>query len=224
MKHAIETNIPFCGFFYSSYDHATDVQIKNLAEWLAEEHNVTPEAASDALFTCSDYDDTWQAIARLHVAKWLELFSDDFGVDLYTGHEFSGLTSPKYYNFSTDRVFARVSFDGVQTLFDRHKADGFKVFGEILKERFTSYDGFISHYSNKVEAWLEKPLEEWDCNEVCTLLIASIALSEKSPQCVQAFNDNVEFEVMDSGAGNGVFTPDYDQDKLLEELKEGAAA
>ena len=224
MKHAIETNIPFCGLYHSSYDQQIDTEIEHLAEWLAEEHNVTPEAASDALFTCLDCHDTWQEISRLHVATWLELFSDDFGVDLYTGHEFSGLTSPKYYNFSTDRVFARVSFDGVQTLFDRHKVDGFNVFGEILKERFTSYDGFISHYSNQVEAWLEKPLDEWDHNEVCTLLIASIALAEKSPQCVQDFNRNVEYEVMYDGCGNGVFTPDYDQDKLLAELKEGAAA
>ncbi len=224
MKHAIETNIPFCGFYHSAYDREIDYTVENLAEYLAEEHDLTTEAVCDAMMGHCDFFDTWQAIARLHVAKWLELFSDDFGVDLYTGHEFSGLTSPKFYNFSTDRVFARISFDGVQTLFERQKADGFKVFGEILKERFTSYDGFISHYSNQVAAWLEKPLDEWDHNEVCTLLIASIALSEESPQCVQAFNDNVEYEVMDYGSGNGIFMPDYDEEKLLAELKEGAAA
>lgn len=221
MKHAIETNIPFCGFYYSVYDTEFDCQVDYLAEAIAEEHNVMQEAASDALFSCLDFNEAWQAVARLHVATWLEMFSDDLGVDLYTDHEFAGCVSPKYYNFSTDRVFARVSFDGVQTLFDRQKSDGFKVFGEILKERFTSYDGFISHYSNQVAAWLEKPLDEWDHNEVCTLLIASIALAEKSPLSVQEFERAVEMEVLDYGVGNGIFTPDYDQEKLLAKLKEG---
>lgn len=224
MKHAIETNIPFCGFYYSVYDTEFDCQVEYLAEVIAEEHSVTQEAASDALFSCLDFNEAREAVARLHVAQWLEMFSDDFGVDLYTDHEFAGCVSPKYYNFSTDRVFARVSFDGVQTLFDRQKADGFKVFGEILKERFTSCDGFISHYSNQVAAWLEKPLHEWDHNEICTLLIASIALAEKTPLSVQEFERAVEMEVLDYGVGNGYFFPFYDQDKLLAELKEGEAA
>ena len=70
MTNAIETEIPFCGFYHSSYDQEIDAQTKHLAEWLAEEHNVTQEAVNDALFSCLDFHDTWQEIARLHVKTY----------------------------------------------------------------------------------------------------------------------------------------------------------
>ncbi|WP_218012891.1 hypothetical protein, partial [Streptococcus salivarius] len=34
------------------------------------------------------------------------------------------------------------------------------------------YDGFISHYDNALDSWLAKPLQEWDHNEIETLLVA----------------------------------------------------
>lgn len=43
---------------------------------------------------------------------------------------------------------------------------------KAIKKRFTSYDGFISFYSNRIEDWLDKPLTEWDHNELGTLLYA----------------------------------------------------
>lgn len=222
MISTIETKIPFCGFYCSIYDGEFDAQAEYTAEYVAENHAVDLEAASNALFTCLDWHDAWHNVARLHVEKWLELFSDDIGVDLFTGHEFVALTSPKYYNFSTDRVFARVSFDVVQTLFNTHKANKFAVLSELLKERFTSYDGFISHYSNNIDVWLEKPLCDWDHNEIETLLLASIVLNcslENRPLCINDFNRAVEMEVLDYGVGNGIFSPEYDETKLKEQLE-----
>ena len=47
------------------------------------------------------------------------------------------------------------------------------VFRSTIKERFTSRDGFISFYPNRVEDWPD--LEEWDHNHVGTLLEAYVS-------------------------------------------------
>ena len=41
---------------------------------------------------------------------------------------------------------------------------------QAIKERFTSRSGFISSYPNHLEDW--PPLEQWDHNELGTLLVA----------------------------------------------------
>ena len=43
-----------------------------------------------------------------------------------------------------------------------------------IKERFASYNGFISFYSNDINEWLVKPFPEWDLNELSSLFCAYV--------------------------------------------------
>ena len=220
MQNQIETGIPFCGFYCSIYDSEFDRAGQNLAEYLADEIGASAEAVADELWSIAQWDSARDEVSRLHIEVFLEKFSDLIGVDILTGHKFAALQSPKYYNFSTDRIFARIDFDAVQQIFD---AVQHATLEAVIKSRFTSYDGFISHYSNQLDAWLDKPLAQWDCNEIETLLQAAIigALGGAKIDVydLREFMGEVEMEVLDYGAGNGIFEPEFEESKLLQRLQ-----
>ena len=217
MTIKLEANLPFPGFYHSVYDHEIDYAIERDCEYFAEEWGVDIDKVSDAAFSHIDCSDAHRSIAELHCATWLERFTDETGIDLYSGFKFFGLTSPKFYNFETDRIFVQIPLPGLQQCFDACKCDGFKTLAATIKERFTSYDGFMSFYSNRLETWLEKPLAEWDCNEACTLLIATLALTCDADQ----FCSDVETTVSENASGNGLCDV-VAWDKVEAELKENA--
>ena len=66
---------------------------------------------------------------------------------------YQGIVSPKEYNFATDSVNIEVTLnpDDLFEYITRH----LKEFREHIEEKYTSYDGFISHYSSSYLDWLE---------------------------------------------------------------------
>ena len=80
--------------------------------------------------------------------------------------KFSALVSPRSYNFTTDRIFVKIPLRAVKELY---KYVGAEKLNKAIEERFTSYDGFMSFYDNSLAAW-PKNLNEWDCNQIGTLL------------------------------------------------------
>lgn len=87
------------------------------------------------------------------------------------------IISPREYNFTTDRLFVYVPESVIKWLFERSEEENHVTLRVLIKEMFTSYDGFMSFYDNDLDSWLEKPLEAWDHNELGTL-IASVIASE----------------------------------------------
>lgn len=76
--------------------------------------------------------------------------------------------SPEYYNYTTDRGFARISVDGY--VLEKIKDIAFNQFydelNELIKDTFTSYDGFVSFYSNDINKWRAKSVFDYDHNEL----------------------------------------------------------
>lgn len=215
----IETAIPFPGFYESWYDHAMDREIESDAEHFAQEWGIDVSKVAEALWRHADWSDARDKVARLHCEKWLAAFEDETGIEI-EAHEFAAMQSPREYNFATDRVFVAIPFKVIYKAFDQCKGnDGFVTLQKVIKERFTSYDGFMSFYSNDLDEWLEKQLEQWDHNEVETLLIATLALHTD----VKDFQQAVEDSVLDYGSGNGYFAASYDLETVkaaaLEEAK-----
>lgn len=194
-------NIPFPGLYHSwlseELDRAEELEIEH-----DETEREDGEAAfpaplrlpgheiGDALFYAMDY-----SAAHLYLAKaytdafdywagealgfkrsewrysWAQKRKTRIQVDRL-GLVFEEMTSPREYNFATDRVFCQISMRTVQALFRMSKAESHSRLEACIKARFTSRDGFISHYSNRLCDWLEKPLSDWDHNELGTLLRA----------------------------------------------------
>ena len=212
----LETAIPFCGFYHSVYDGELDYVIEHSSEHFAAEWGLDQFDVADAAFGHLDLTDSRKAVSETHVQFWGEAFSEETGLAI--GLEFSSLTSPRFYNFETDRLFAKIALSDAQKCFDACQRDGFTELRKVIIERFTSRDGFLSCYSNRLETWLAKPLAEWDCNEIETLLIAALSI-HCEPQEMQS---EVEFAVVDHASGNGLFEC-VDWDAVETELKGKAA-
>ena len=75
--------------------------------------------------------------------------------------------SPREYNFETDKIFIEIE-ENHATDFIEHIVKNYKKeLEEKIKQRFTSRDGFWSHYKNGLDLWTQD-YSEWDCNMIGT--------------------------------------------------------
>jgi hypothetical protein len=167
----METTIPFAGFYYSFHDSALDHALEMAVS--DDQGNVISQSLFDLAFDAIDWKEVHQKYAELYCKQ----FSSHYGIKV----KFALLSSPKFYNFQTDRIFAEIELAEVERLF---AAVDRKDLERVVKERFTSCDGFISHYSNDLEDW-GADLSAWDHNQVGTLIQAY----------VEAEGDHNQFEV-----------------------------
>ena len=165
MKNLI-INIPFAGFYESWYSGELDHVQERFVEYEVEKNpGLDPDIPNEALWHCADYGKAYDHIARAYVDQFNQYLIDEYELDL--GLKFESMQSPKFYNFETDRIFCEISEENVRKL---REAVSDPALRQAIKERFTSRSGFISSYPNHLEDW--PPLEQWDHNELGTLLVA----------------------------------------------------
>ena len=168
--------IPFAGFYDSLFDDTESI-IENESAYFCEhqsedtpvELHLTRDQVSEFLYTCLDFRKYENVVAREYVPTFVDYLRDTDEIDIDL--EFSDMSSPKEYNFETDRIFAKISDEDVSHLWstvDREKL------AQVIRDRFTSRSGFISFYSNDLEQWSQNPLE-YDPNELETLLLACMS-------------------------------------------------
>lgn len=164
----LEVNIPFDGFYNSFYSEEVDREEERFVEHLLEDGQIDEEQAaelSELLWRNTRYEIAYFHIAEAYTLAFREKFKEWSGVDLNLA--FVEMTSPREYNFKTDRIFAKADEAALRAL--RAQVDEAEL-RAMIKQRFTSYDGFISFYPNRLEAWPED-VAEWDENHLCTLLM-----------------------------------------------------
>ena len=182
MTDTVTINVPFFpGFYESILSGVLDKAIERESEWLCERES-SQEYYPDEYWPEPlrlDHSDLWQAVDyraayERMAADWCSAL-DDWLVDTIEtkpgSFTYESMDSPREYNFTTDRVYITASLELMQRLYNQ--CDKTRL-ADVIKERFTSRDGFISHYSNSLSEWQEKPLDEWDHNELGTLLCAII--------------------------------------------------
>lgn len=174
-----EINIPFGGFYESMWSDILDHALEQTGEYDANERQgedgipselrLDESVYHDALFDSCDYSAGHDHIARDYVDSLNYLITEETGLTL--GLTFKAMESPREYNFATDRLFSDISMFKIRSLFEySRKLDNHATLRNGIKERFTSYDGFRSFYSNDLDEWMNTPLEDWDHNEIGTLL------------------------------------------------------
>lgn len=177
-----EIELPFCGFYCSPADDRLDNDAKQYFDKEDDGDDHTP----DDFYV--DFNE-WASIRLNYAQTYTDCFEtwlDD--LDIKLDLKYSGMSSPKEYNFSTDRIFANVPLSQMIKLY---RALDKNVLRETIEKRFTSYDGFISYYSNDLDEWIkEKPLKEWDCNQWGAVLLAAIG-----------DNEILEWEILDNDYG-----------------------
>lgn len=179
----VELNLPFSGFYNSLYSGAVDDWERDTAEQQVEQEEAQPEhrrlsldELESIILDCMDYNLAYQNVAESYMSAYDDELSETLSVKL--GLQWSLMTSPREYNFETDRIFVTVSYATVLRLFALSKRDGHKELGEMISARHTSRSGFHSFMSSDLAEWLEKPLADWDHNELSTLLRAMVALHD----------------------------------------------
>jgi hypothetical protein len=177
MKDRVIVQIPFSGLYNSLWSDELDQVETREAEYFAEErqeeegipHALRLEAAevSELFFRAADYSKAHLGIAQAYTSAFADAFDNKVFPDLAL--EFESMTSPKYYNFETDRIFAWADAEAIRELAETIDK---KAMTKVAKERHTSRSGFSSFYDPDWSTW--GPVDTWDHNQLHTLLLAAI--------------------------------------------------
>lgn len=138
----IKIELPFQGFYESIYDMHIDNTIEYYLYALEGEQL---EKAQDT-FYMMEYDATRKAICKHYIKAYEQVFYDEFNIDLNL--TFNSLTSPKFYNFESDRLFVNIdheAFKQVINLLDD------EVIQKTLSEKYKTQSGFIV-FESTIEA------------------------------------------------------------------------
>lgn len=181
-------NIPFSGFYESSHDHEIENAINSYFDREGDGGNHTPE---NFFFSFKHYGDIQREYVALFTSEFSDWFEGETGLPLTL--EYETMESPKFYNFSTDRIFALAPLEQIQAIYDATPKD---VLEKEIEDNCTSYDGFHSHYSNVLSEWEEKPIEDWDHNELRILIQACLKATGRMQR-------GWEFDVMETALCNG---------------------
>ena len=201
--------IPFSGFYESWYsDELNSVEEREVEYFCEENDDIDKDWLANEMWRFQDIRKAEVAICPAYVDAFNDHMFETF--DLQLGLTFSDMSSPKEYNFTTDRIFAHISEEKALELY---QSVGMQLLAKTIKERFTSCDGFISFYSNRLEDWLCKPLSEWDHNELGTLLEALVADDND-------FDYNIFTRLYDGDTFYNAFQESIDWSKLEQAITE----
>ena len=170
----LESTIPFDGFYNSFISADIEHQIGQQIEWNTDVYDLN---VNEEKILWESYLSVNRSYFYNQIAKdYTNFYIDDLNAKLnyaYPIHgftlnaKFSFLTSPREYNFETDRIFIDIerdhAIDFIKYIIKHYK----KELEEKIKQRFTSRSGYWSYYKNTLDSWTQD-YSEWDCNMIGT--------------------------------------------------------
>ena len=149
----MQATIPFHGFYNSLHDAAFNSALEQEGREVG--------------------DVDWRKAFHGYAAEFAKQFLHEINVQ----GQFDRLESPREYNFTTDRIFVDLPADEVRRML---AAVDPETLAQVAKDRHATRSGFISFYSPSVGDW--GPVDNWDCNQVGTLIIAFVDDDERDWQ------------------------------------------
>lgn len=150
-KNTLEARIPFDGFYHGYSNYLLEDAEERLNEGQDTELSYDWQKACNAI--AEAYTEAFEDLLSEWTQKPIKL-------------KLIKLTSPQYYNFDTDKIYASISEDDLKYLYS---VIDLAVLSDTFKDLFTSRSGFISFYANEVP---QKPVTDWDHNELFALITA----------------------------------------------------
>jgi hypothetical protein len=149
--------LPFAGFYSSVHDEQLTFALEqSFSDSSGNANTGLVNRAYDAV--------NWRAAQSQYAMLYAASLLDALGIK---GGEFEEMTSPREYNFTTDRIFAKIPDGELERVLSETPGE---LLASSAKDKFTTRDGFISNYSPRVSEWGE--LAEWDHNQLYALLDA----------------------------------------------------
>ena len=164
----LESTIPFDGFYNSYFSSDIEHQIGQQIEWDADIYdlNEDEEQILRDNYLSVNRSSFYNEIAEHYTDLYIDALNERLeGFTLKA--KFNLLTSPKEYNFETDRIFIDIERDHAIDFIKYIIKNYEKELENKIKERFTSRSGFWSHYKNGLDLWT-KDYSEWDHNQIGT--------------------------------------------------------
>lgn len=178
------TTIPFSGFYNTLHDSLLDDELRGL--FTDDQGDINWKLYNKAFDLIQ-----WQKVFISYAQDYAERFAKEFKVKMV----FESLSSPKEYNFTTDRIFCTIDFEEVARIY---AATDKEALSALVREKFTSRDGFSSFYSNDIEEW--GIVETWDHNQVGTLIEC---YANQETTNTDGFTSFEEYYLMEDARGNG---------------------
>lgn len=173
-----EIVIPFQGFYESTASHRAEEAA--YSDWPGyDEKKADKDDPGNVDFAPDEF---WAWYSDKHknyeldVAK--EYTSQLFGeIDSNIKPDLESITidSPSQYNFTTDRIFIQVAKSDLMELYQNVDKN---ILAETVKEMYTSYDGFSSHYDNDLASDEWSDVESWDHNQWLAVINAIVKEKE----------------------------------------------
>jgi len=140
----IKTYLPIFSGFYNT---CWELDLDNVL------YSLNQDRQDNGFYSEIDYDmlDIDNESYELDIVKSFCDVLPDFMNDFINSIELEKIVSPKYYNFSNDSadVIIDINVYKIRDFIYSHK-DNFIIW---LKNKYTSCDGFISHYDNDFTSW-----------------------------------------------------------------------
>lgn len=144
IKMKYETYLPiFSGFYNTIWEPNSE----NL------EYNLNQERKANGLYSSIDFNNLkidYEEYEKDIVLNLCSLIQEELSKYIIS-IELENIYSPKEYNFANDsaNIIIEVKENEIASFIYSHKSE----FEKFLKNRYTSYDGFISHYENDFDSW-----------------------------------------------------------------------
>lgn len=167
----------FPGFYYSRYGDAIDSTMEDASEqYMQHFESVDSEQVYNAVERHTNTAKMREVIGTIHARMFSLVFEDALSRchrgSLPNGWlEFVDILSPREYNFETDRLRVRMCSEVVRLLYNVVTP---RVFADVVRWRHTNAPGFISFYSNDVRSRRWSDPDEYDANQITTLMMAII--------------------------------------------------
>ena len=144
------TFLPVFNGFYNSIFEADgeDEEIQHINEE-REKIDLEPIEYDDCKWDYKEYN---LRVSEKCVEVIEEELNDLLNIDIKV--TFESLQSPKYYNSSTDSINVEIEVENLDVILaylEKEKEN----FAKYIKERYSSYDGFMSFMSNDSDVWVE---------------------------------------------------------------------
>ena len=153
MKNKAIATIPFQGFYDSLYSYSIEGEIENTTEWYAEDYNLS-EAQQETLasgYLEKNISEFYYNVSKDYAEGFIYEIESETGLSLNAS--FESVESPREYNFATDRLFIELPEESAVAFINYILANHKQELEDLIRQNFTSCDGFWSNYKNTLEAW-----------------------------------------------------------------------
>lgn len=149
----ITAHVNFGGFYHSIHSELVDSTVES---FISDEKEIEE----------FNWKEAYKKYTKEYISKLEDFIGDELEMEKTPTIEFTGLISPQYYNYTTDKAKVDISEENsTKIILGLTSSELFEEFKEYLKERTTSGPGYTSFFTyeealqNKDEILIEYILE-----------------------------------------------------------------